>query len=187
MFVPRLSARDPAARALAATHDGDIAAYAYADAGIQSEVASVRGFMRGNLGFDLFDTDRLFEILRDPLRSYLPSDSEYDRTFDWFEYLLCLCHCDAETTRTGLTEMKAQNPNFTIFASVGRFGWKDRYQGSPGIREETELQKGEPYPEKVAAVINAGFFESAGQHDDKYREVKAAFDRHLAKVSEKWV
>lgn len=38
---------------------GLYAAYAYADAGIQSEVASVRGFMRGNLGFDLFDTAML--------------------------------------------------------------------------------------------------------------------------------
>ena len=38
---------------------GLYAAYAYADAGIQREVASVRGFMRGNLGFDLFDTAML--------------------------------------------------------------------------------------------------------------------------------
>lgn len=131
-------------------------------------------------------SNRLFEILRDPLREYLPSESEYDRTFDWFEYLLCLCHCDAETTRAGLAEMKAQKPDFTLRASVGRFGWKDRYDGSPGIQEETELRKGEPYPEKMAAVIKAGFFESAGQHEDKYREVKAAFDRQVAGVRGEW-
>jgi hypothetical protein len=132
-------------------------------------------------------SDRLFGILRDPLREYLPSESEYDRTFDWFEYLLCLCHCDAETTRAGLAEMKAQKPDFTVWASVGRFGWKSRYDGSPGIQDETELRKGEPDPEKVAAVIKAGFFESAGQHEDKYREVKAAFDRLVAGVRGQWM
>jgi hypothetical protein len=132
-------------------------------------------------------SDRLFEILRDPLREYLPGESEYDRTFDWFEYLLCLCHCDAQSTRAGLAEMKAQNPNFTLWASVKRFGWKGRYDGSPGIQEETEVRKGELYPEKVAAVIRAGFFESVGQHDAKYREVKAAFDRLVAGVRGEWM
>ena len=132
-------------------------------------------------------SDRLFEILRDPLREYLPSDDEYDRTFDWFEYLLCLCHCDAGTTRAGLAEMKTRDPNFPLWAPVGRFAWKEHYEGSPGIQEETELKKGEPYPEKVAAVIRAGFFESAGQHDDKYREVKAALDRFIFEVRRDWV
>ncbi len=132
-------------------------------------------------------SDRLFEILRAPLREYLPSDAEYDSTFDWFEYLLCLCHCDVETTRAALAEMKATKPNFTLWASVGRFGWKRSYEGSPGIQEETALRKDEPYPEKVAAVIKAGFFESAGQREDKYREVKAAFDRHVASVRGNWM
>jgi hypothetical protein len=132
-------------------------------------------------------SDRMFEILRDPLREYLPSDNEYDRTFDWFEYLLCLCHCDAETTRASLVEMKAANPNFTLWASVGRFGWKHNLDGSLGIQEETELMKGDAYPEKVAAIIRAGFFESASQHDDKYRDVKAAFDRFASGLRGEWL
>ncbi len=131
-------------------------------------------------------SDRLFQVLRDPLREYLPSDSDYDHTFDWFEYLLCLCHCDAETTRPSLAAMKEQDPNFKLRTSVGRFAWKDQYEGSPRIQDETALRKHEPYPEKVAAIIKARFFESAGQHEDKYREVKAAFDRHVASVRENW-
>ena len=131
-------------------------------------------------------SDRLFEILREPLRSYIPSDSEYDRTFDWFEYLLCLCHCDAESTRASLAEMKSRDAEFTLWASVGRFGWKRAYDESPRIQQETELREGEPHPEKIAALIKAGFFESEGQHDDKYREVKAAFDRLLSKVRGHW-
>lgn len=78
------------------------------------------------------------------------------------------------------------DPGFTLWASVGRFGWKTRFSDSAGIRDETRIKDGEPYPEKVAAVIKAGFFESGGQHDDKYRDVKEAFDRLVNKVSEQW-
>jgi hypothetical protein len=131
-------------------------------------------------------SDRLFQILREPLRVYLPSDVEYDQTFDWFEYLLCLCHCDAEVTRAGLAEAKERDPGFTLWASVGRFGWKGTYEGTPGIQAETQLRKGEPYPEKVAAVMKAGFFESGGQHEDKFVEIKAAFDRLVERVRHEW-
>jgi len=134
-------------------------------------------------------SDHLFEILRDPLREYLHSDAEYDQTFDWFEYLLCLCHCDAEVSRSDLRQSKAKDPNFTLWASVGRFGWKGRYEGESSIQAETELIANQPYPEKVAAVLNAGFFESAGElnNDDKYREVKAAFDRLVGLVRGQWM
>jgi hypothetical protein len=131
-------------------------------------------------------SDHLFTVLRDPLREYLPSDGEYHRTFDWFEYLLCLCHCDAETTCAALAEDKAKNPDFLLWASVGRFAWKTTPGGSPNILEETEVRDGEPYSEKVAAVIEAGFFESEGKRDDKYREVKAAFDRAVAEIRTQW-
>lgn len=67
-------------------------------------------------------SDHQFEILRDPLREYLPSDAEYDQMFDWFEYLLCLSHCDAGVSRSDLEASKAQKPDFTLWASVGRFG-----------------------------------------------------------------
>lgn len=49
------------------------------------------------------------------------------------------------------------------------------------------MRKGEPYPERVAAVLKAGFFQSGGQHDDKYREVKAAFDRLVELVRGQWM
>jgi hypothetical protein len=132
-------------------------------------------------------SDHLFEVLRDPLREYLPSDAQYGQMFDWFEYLLCLCHCDAEVSRSDLATKKAEKADFTLWASVGRFGWKPRYEGEPNIQTETELKQGDPYPEKVAAVLKAGLFESGGQHDDKYREVKAAFDRLVGLVRSQWI
>jgi hypothetical protein len=90
-------------------------------------------------------------------------------------------------TRQGLEELKAKDPEFTLWASVGRFGRKHDYRDDDAINRQTELAPGRERPGRVAAVLKAGFFESSGQHDDKYREVKAAFDRHLAKVRWKWV
>jgi hypothetical protein len=124
--------------------------------------------------------EHLFEVLREPLREYLPSDYEYERAFDWFEYLLCLCHCDAAVTRSTLADMKAQDAKFYLPASIGCFGLNNAPAPRSAIQAETELRSGEPRPEKVAAILGAGFFESGGQHDDKYREVKAAFDRFVA-------
>jgi hypothetical protein len=43
-------------------------------------------------------SDHLSAVLRDPLREYLPNETEYERTFDWFEYLLCLVHCDVQVS-----------------------------------------------------------------------------------------
>ena len=133
-------------------------------------------------------SDHLFAALRDPLREYLADDVEYDQTFDWFEYLLCLSHCDVQITRADLQHKKEQDPGFTLWASVGRFAWKRG--GLHDIEQRTEIPDEQPHrlPETVAAVIKAGFFESAGQVQmlDKYRDIKAAFDRHLATVRAQW-
>jgi hypothetical protein len=127
-------------------------------------------------------SDHLFELLRDPAREYLPGDTEYDQAFDWFEYLLALVHCDVEITRDGLAEKKGQDPDFFLPGPVGRFAWSSHHSGKMGIEQETELRTGEVRPEKVVALIQAGFFESAKQHDDKYRDVKAAFDRFVVRA-----
>jgi hypothetical protein len=127
-------------------------------------------------------SDYIFLTLRNKLRDYIPSDSDYDRMFDWFEYLLCLCHCDAQVSRSDLETEKAKSPDFTLWASVGRFVLKSRYDGQPDILAETLLRENQRYSEAVNAVLKAGFFESVGQHDDKYLDVKAAFDRHVMNV-----
>ena len=128
-------------------------------------------------------SDRLFDVLRSPMREYVPDDLAYDQTFDWLEYLLCLRCCDADVTRAELEKLKAQDPNFTLWASVGRFAFKPGYGGSLRIQDEMEVQTGKPLPEKVAALIKAGFFESGGQHYDKFQDVKAAFDRLVTRFS----
>jgi hypothetical protein len=122
----------------------------------------------------------LFAELREPLKEYLPGDYEYESTFDWFEYLFALCHCDASVTRPELETKRVEDPSFVLVGPIGRFGLHNCSSLRPGIQAETEPRKGEPYPQRVAAVLRAGFFESGGQlHDDKYRDVKAAFDRYV--------
>lgn len=106
-------------------------------------------------------SDHLFQMLRNPLREYLSSDNEYDQIFDWFEYLLCLSHCDAQVTWTELAQKNAEKHDFTLWASVGRFNWKNRQEGELSIIAETEIREGEVLSEKVAAALRAGFFESA--------------------------
>jgi len=133
-------------------------------------------------------SNHLLEFLREPLREYIPDDNVYDDTFDWFEYLFGLVHCDVQVTRQSLAELKAQREDLILWGPVGRFGWKPTYGEEGGIQQQTELRPGELYPERVARALRAGFFESGGQlsHDDKYRDVKAAFDRHVERVRHGW-
>jgi hypothetical protein len=132
-------------------------------------------------------SDHLFAVLRNPLREYLPGEIEYERAFDWFEYLLCLVHCDLQITRAELQHRKARNPDFILRAPVGRFAWRE--MGPDDIVAETEPREGQRVPAKVDAVLRAGFFESAGQPQiiDKYRDVKAGFDRFLASGRGQWI
>ena len=127
--------------------------------------------------------NHLFSALREHLREYLPDDNHYDFTFDWFAYLFCLVHCDLQITRPELADKKAKEPDFILWAPAGRFLWKTSYGEEGGIEQRTELRKGQAYPANVAAVLRAGFFESGGQlQEDKYVEVKAAFDRLVVRI-----
>ncbi len=125
-------------------------------------------------------SNHLFETLRAPLRPYIPDDTLYEQSFEWFEYLFCLLYCDARVTRESLAEMERSNPAFILRAFPGRFVWKQASDQT--IMDMTELSKGEPYPPRVSGILRAGMFESGGAlNDDKYMQVKAAFDRFLWK------
>lgn len=61
-------------------------------------------------------SDHLFSVLREPLREYLPDDTQYEKCFDRFEYLLALVHAD-------LYEKLGQS----VWGPIGRFGWRGRH------------------------------------------------------------
>jgi hypothetical protein len=69
----------------------------------------------------------LFEHLREPMRSYLPREDEYERTFLTFEYLRGLASLDAQLTAKDAQDY-AEDENsdrFKYWIPVGRFLWKN--------------------------------------------------------------
>jgi len=130
-------------------------------------------------------SNHLFEILRDPLREYMPDDHVFDRTFDWLEYLLGLLYCDAKTTLEDLQKMKQQNPDVVLWGPVGRFAWKSAF-GTRSVMQEAEIREGQRVSERVGAMLAAGFFDSTEGHSGKYQAVKSGFDRHVHMVRSQW-
>ncbi len=129
-------------------------------------------------------SNHLFSVLRDPLRDYWPDDQDYDGAFDLFEYLLCLTYADLNITRAQLAELKSRDSSFTLWAPVGRFAFKS---ARGGVSEQMNKQTGGGWPQRVAALLQAGFFDSGGQMlTDKYENVKAGLDRHVARVCGEW-
>jgi hypothetical protein len=90
-------------------------------------------------------------------------------------------HWDVQITRAELRDAKAGNPNFPLSAPVGRFA---RKAGQKDIVAETKVREGQSIPTKVAAVLQAGFFESGGDAGmtDKFRDIKAGLDRFLRRA-----
>jgi hypothetical protein len=129
-------------------------------------------------------SNHLFEILREPLREYLPDDYVYDKTFDWFEYLLCLAHCDQQVTRPQLAQSKSENPDFSIWAPVGRFCWKGEERN---IMRETESGPEGRLSLNIVGALQAGFCEAGdGTRTDKYLDLRAALARHIQRVRQQW-
>ncbi len=129
----------------------------------------------------------VFAALREPLREFLPNDSDYDRTFDFFEYVLCLTHCDLKTSRGDLNALKQRDPEYRLIAPVGRFGWKAPAFDGAQIDATMEMHDGAQCPPQVRALIDAGFFDSTGNDYSKYRGIKAGFDRHLKAIREQLI
>jgi hypothetical protein len=132
-----------------------------------------------NLHFTPFN-DYVFDVLRDWLRDYLPNDASYDHTFDWFEYLIGLVHCDL-IAKPQQTEDVEQSTG-CLRGPFGRFLWNHR--DSNGILKRTHFEAGGPYPEAVTAAVRAGLFGSTAQNP-KYERlslIKLGFDRYLMAV-----
>lgn len=129
-------------------------------------------------------SNHLFEALREPLREYLPDDTEYDAAFDWFEYLICLAHIDQQTTRPQLDEEKSKKADFYLWAPPGRFCWKE---GERNVLRETEARADGSFPLNVANALQAGFCEAGdGTRTDKYVSIRAALGRFIGLVRHEW-
>jgi hypothetical protein len=119
----------------------------------------------------------LYDVLRDPLREYLPDDRDYENAFDWFEYMLGLVHCDLTATSEEIAAVKNDASNSHIWGPIGRFVWSRR-TSDDGVQRRTRFETGGPYPECVTSVLRAGFFGSqfTGLNYERFGLIKLGFD-----------
>lgn len=77
-------------------------------------------------------SEHLFSVLREPLRTLLPDDRQYQKCFDRFEYMKCLL----EAAVTG-------DPQ-----AIGSFGWRWKYRDQDVMKEieEEEARLGASWP-----------------------------------------
>jgi hypothetical protein len=85
-------------------------------------------------------SDHLYEVLRGTLKTYLPDDQEYNRTFNRFEYMRALFEVD-------------QRKEEHQYPTIGRFGWQWR---GPTIWNEIESEVANEG--RNWAPIKAGWF-----------------------------
>jgi hypothetical protein len=126
-------------------------------------------------------SEHLFAGLRELLRESIPDDAFYDETFDWFEYLMALIHCDLTISREDLAALKAKQ-NWEIRGPHGRFVWKGAFADTPTVQQKAELRAGHPYPVHVGSLRKSGFFGS----DERYLDLKRGFDASVAKMAGRW-
>lgn len=100
-------------------------------------------------------SDQLCEVLRELLRELLPSDDDYERCFDKFEYLLSLID----------TDLDFQASSSLQGAIIGRFGWK---KDILSIVEQECSQHGHNWLPLQAGLFggNTTRFYAAKQHVD---------------------
>jgi hypothetical protein len=126
-------------------------------------------------------SNHLFSALRELLREYIPDDVLFDETFDWFEYLLSLIHCDLTTSREDLTALKAKE-GWSIWGPAGRWVWKGGLLGEATVQQKADLKHGELFPVHIGSLLKAGFFGS----EERYTDLKRGFDTTVAKMAERW-
>lgn len=111
-------------------------------------------------------SNRIYHIVREPLREVLPDDTGYANSFDRFEYIVALCHADAH-------KMVGLDP----VGPIGRFGWLRTPLGSPlakSLAAEVEAQGVEWPP------LAAGLF---GSSLARARDAVAALDNVMARLN----
>ena len=108
-------------------------------------------------------SDHLFQVLRDPLKEFIPHDIDYRDCFERFEYLLGLIHAD-------LNE-KDYRDNW--WGPVGIFG-KWNHFTAIGIMSEVEKEiseKGDDWP-----FLSFDLFDGS---IERLQEVKKGFDKYI--------
>jgi hypothetical protein len=115
-------------------------------------------------------SERLYNVLHETFREYVPDNRKYDEAFDRLEYYIALIYAD--TYQKEMTKLYGTKMNGFRFP-CGRFAWKlHRY----GVRIDkvigAEMEKSGGNWE----VLQAGFFDRS---IERFKEVKNEVDRML--------
>lgn len=107
-------------------------------------------------------SDRLAEVLREPLREFLPHQEQYEDAFDRFEYLFALGYADY------------RERNGRVWAPLGSFGWRQRRRGDAAVWNKVEAEvatAGEAW-----GLLQGRLF---GGDVDRFRGIQSAFHEQV--------
>lgn len=112
-------------------------------------------------------SEHLFAVMREPLRRFLPDDSQYDEAFDLLEYLVALTYLD-------LDDSGSVSPR--PWAPPGRFCWKSRHSGQGVLfdAEKSLAAEGVDWP-----PLKAGFF---GGKPERAKDVQAKLQAFIGRL-----
>ena len=107
-------------------------------------------------------SDYLCNVLREPLKEFLPQVAYYQECFDRFEYLLALVHAD----------LYHKEKNY-LWGPLGCFSWRYRRSGEQSIMEKIGLEftdEGINWP-----PLKAGLFDGS---PERFQSIKKVFDEN---------
>lgn len=117
-------------------------------------------------------SDYLFNILREPLREYIPDDKIYERHFDRFEYLSSLVFFDVTKSKETY-----------IWPYIGSFGWRYLRVGADGYSIQREIESEfvknpEGWPLKRLRLFN--------KSPERFSQLKEEFDSFVSEQTKSW-
>lgn len=145
-------------------------------------------YLHGVIAYDvankyLFETEQkyytpvsehLHIILREELKSLIPSETEYDNAFDIFEYLVALEHGHLREKERGDKEFREW------WGPVGMFGYKLKLPYKNRPNPINDFCSSITTAGSDAPVLKAGLF---GGSIERFNEVKAGMDKFISSLS----
>ena len=116
--------------------------------------------------------DHLCKLLREPMRSLIPDDKQYERAFDAFEYLWGLLHRDANI----------QKGSDRDWIPIGAFIWRRQDNWVKWFRDDAK--RAAESNDSSWAPVNGGLFGGSAQRfSDVVRKVEPWLDDVMDRVN----
>jgi hypothetical protein len=131
-------------------------------------------------------SNHLYEQLKPFLREILPSDSDYEHTFDWFEYLLGLMYCyyTHDWDEYGRAKAEGHPERVRIWGPLGCFAWRHRLDPE-SVLYEARVVDG-VLPNNIAKVRQAFLPGNNPGALQRFLLAKEAFDRFVESAAGSW-